>query len=91
MVTATPSRPLPAELVEQPQPYGGLEGNPVARAHARARVWTASDEESPLGRALVWLVVIPALVFLVSNPLGWIVLFLLGLGAAALCGFGGIL
>ena len=99
MATATPVRPLPAEPPEQvqpqpqpqPQPFAGLEGNPVARAHARARVRTASDEESPVGRMLVWLVVIPAIVFLVSNPVGWLVLFLLVLGTAALTGFGGIL
>ena len=40
---------------------------------------------------LLWVVVIPAIVFLVSNPLGWIVLFLLVLGVAVLSGFGGIL
>jgi hypothetical protein len=97
MVTATPARPVQAERVEQPrpqpqpQPYAGLEGNPVARAYARDRGRTASAEESPIGRALVWLVVIPAIVFLVTNPVGWIVLFLLVLGAAALSGFGGIL
>ncbi|MDX6570074.1 MAG: hypothetical protein QOH15_2652 [Gaiellales bacterium] len=37
------------------------------------------------------MVLIPAIVFLVSNPLGWIVLFLLALDGACLFGFGGIL
>ena len=33
----------------------------------------------------------PAMVFLVSNPLGWLMLFLMCLGIAVLTGFGGIL
>ena len=69
-----------------------LQDNPVARAHARAQEHGESGrEDHPLGRVLLWVVVIPAIVFLVSNPLGWIVLFLLCLGVALLSGFGGIL
>jgi hypothetical protein len=44
-----------------------------------------------MGRLLLWTVVIPTIVFLVSNPLGWIILFLLCLGSAAALGFGAIL
>jgi hypothetical protein len=65
--------------------------NPVARAHERARGREPSNEDHPIGRVLVWVVVIPTIVFLVSNPVGWLVLFLLVLGVAVLSGFGGIL
>lgn len=71
-----------------------LAGNPVARAHARAsrsgNAGTASDGH-PVQPALVFLVVLPTLIFLVSNPVGWIVLFTLCLGFGYLFGFGGIL
>ena len=80
--------PLSPEL-EQP---GWHTGNPVAQAHARARGRVgASELDHPIARGLVWTVLIPAIVFLVSNPVGWIVLFLLALGGAFLFGFGGIL
>ena len=71
-----------------------LSGNPVARAHARAARDSRPEPEGaehPLGRALVFLVVIPTVVFLVSNPIGWLALFGLCLGIAVLSGFGGIL
>ena len=68
-----------------------LAGNPVARAHARARERSASVEESSIGRVLVWTLVVPTIFFLASNPFGWLLLFLLTLGIAALTGFGGIL
>jgi hypothetical protein len=71
-----------------------LSGNPVARAHARAARDSRPEPEGaehPLGRALVFLVVVPAIVFLVSNPIGWLTLFGLCLGIAVLTGFGGIL
>jgi hypothetical protein len=44
-----------------------------------------------MGRVLVWTIVVPPLFFLASNPVGWLLLFLLTLGIAALTGFGGIL
>jgi len=74
--------------LEQP---GWHSGNPVAQAHARARVREPAEADHPISRVLVWTVVIPAIVCLVSNPLGWIVLFLLALGGAFLFGFGGVL
>jgi hypothetical protein len=75
--------------LEQP---GWHTGNPVAQAHARARGRVERREaDHPIGRILIWTVLIPAIVFLVSNPVGWLVLFLLALGGAFLFGFGGIL
>jgi hypothetical protein len=68
-----------------------LAGNPVARAHARARERSSSVEESSIGSVLVWTLVVPTIFFLASNPVGWLLLFLLTLGIAALTGFGGIL
>jgi hypothetical protein len=65
--------------------------NPVAQAHARAHLRTTATSDGPMGRLLLWTVVIPTIVFLVSNPLGWIILFLLCLGSAAALGFGAIL
>jgi hypothetical protein len=69
-------------------------GNPVAQAHARAARSTASEStahSSLLSGALLWTVVIPAIVFLVSNPLGWVVLLMLVLAFGALTAFGAIL
>jgi hypothetical protein len=71
-------------------PYDSISSNPVARAHARARTRSSEPEERRLGRVLVWTVVVPGIVLLVSNPFGWILLFLLVLGFAALTGFGSI-
>jgi hypothetical protein len=71
-----------------------LAGNPVALAHARAtRENHASPAAAghPIGTALLFLVVLPAILFLVSNPLGWLLLFGLCLGFGYLFGFGGIL
>ena len=71
-----------------------ISGNPVARAHARAARDSRPEPEGaehPLGRALVYLVVIPGIFFLASNPFGWLALFGLCLGIAVLTGFGGIL
>jgi hypothetical protein len=70
-----------------------LAGNPVARAHARASrdPATSSATGSRIGRALVLLVVLPAILFLVSNPVGRLLLFWLCLGFGLLFGFGGIL
>ena len=71
-----------------------LAGNPVALAHARAaREHHAPPrgEGSPIGTALFFLLVAPALIFLVSNPLGLLLLFGLCLGVGYLFGFGGIL
>ena len=71
-----------------------LAGNPVALAHARAtRENRASPAGSghPVGTALLFLVATPAILVLVSNPLGWLALFGLCLGFGYLVGFGGIL
>jgi hypothetical protein len=69
--------------------------NQVARAHAGAAKRTLAEPTSAhrsiVGQVLLWIVLIPAIVFLVSNPLGWVVLLLLVLGFAALFAFGGIL
>jgi hypothetical protein len=71
-----------------------LAGNPIARAHARAsRSGNASTASGghPVKPALVFLVVLPTILFLVTNPVGWIVLFMLCLGFGYLFGFGAIL
>jgi len=71
-----------------------LAGNPVARAHARAARQghpTPAGDGSRIGTSLLFLVVLPAVFFLVSNPLGWVLLFWLCLGFGLLFGFGGIL
>jgi hypothetical protein len=47
--------------------------------------------KSMLPTALLFLVVMPAIILLVSNPLGWIVLLMLCFGFAYLFGFGSIL
>jgi hypothetical protein len=67
-------------------------GNPVARAHARAGNGRQTpDARGPLPTLLVWGVVVPFILALVSNPLGWFLLFLLLLGIGGLLGFGGVL
>jgi hypothetical protein len=71
-------------------PFESISSNPVARAHARARTRSYERQESRISGVLVWLVVVPGILLLVSNPFGWIVLFLLVMGFAALTGFGGI-
>ena len=71
-----------------------LVGNPVALAHARARRENRPPSPGaghPIGTALLFLVVVPALIFLVSTPLGLLALFGLCLGFGYLFGFGGIL
>jgi hypothetical protein len=80
----------PASILDDPD----LAGNPVALAHARALGRGGSPSASaghPVGLALVFLAVIPTLILLVSNPLGWFVLFMLCFGFAYLFGFGSIL
>ena len=80
----------PASILDNPD----LAGNPVALAHARAIGRSGEPPASaghPVGLALVFLVVIPTIVLLVSNPLGWFVLFMLCFGFAYLFGFGSIL
>jgi hypothetical protein len=67
-----------------------LDVNPVARAHTRASQ-TAVTSEGALGRVLLWTLVVPTILFLVSNPLGWLLLFVLCLAAAVGFGFGAIL
>jgi hypothetical protein len=62
--------------------------NPIARAHARPGT---ADSAGGLGRVLVFAVVIPLVLFLVSNPLGWLLLLLLCLGGAAAVGVGAFL
>ena len=82
-------RPIPKLRGRQPLPsYDPLAGNPVARAHARRGGASSAAAGSPIGRILLWTVAIPAIVFLVSNPLGWLILFLMCLGVAV--PFGGI-
>jgi hypothetical protein len=71
-----------------------LAGNPVALAHARAaRETHASPARAghPVSTALLFLVVLPAILFLVTNPLGWLLLLGLCFGFGYLFGFGGIL
>jgi hypothetical protein len=69
----------------------GLEGNPVARAHARPSRRSDSAGGSIAGQAAVWLIVVPTIIGLVSNPIGWLLLFLLCIGAGAAFGLGGLL
>jgi hypothetical protein len=94
-VTATrPDLTIRPVHADDPVPFdldAALAGNPVARAHARARGRSSSVEGSSIGRVLVWTLVVPTIFFLASNPVGWLLLFLLTLGIAALTGFGGIL
>lgn len=71
-----------------------LARNPIARAHARASrsgIATTGSGGHPVQPALVFLVVLPTILFLVTNPVGWIVLFMLCLGFGYLFGFGAIL
>ncbi|HEY1479588.1 MAG TPA: hypothetical protein VGF46_06140 [Gaiellales bacterium] len=68
-----------------------MAANPVARAHARARLRPEPPEASPTVRVAGSAVVVLTIFALVSNPLGWILLFLLCLGFAVLFAFGGIL
>ena len=71
-----------------------LAGTPVALAHARAARENHAPSAGaghPLGTALLFLVVAPTLILLVSNPLGWVILLGLCFGFAYLFGFGGIL
>jgi hypothetical protein len=80
----------PSSVLDDPD----LAGNPVALAHARAareHHAPSRGEGSPVGTALFFLVAAPALIFLVSNPLGLLLLFGLCLGFGYLFGFGGIL
>jgi hypothetical protein len=83
--------PRVGSILEDPD----LAGNPVALAHARAtrknHRATAGSGGHPIGTALLFLVVVPAIIFLVSNPLGWVLLLGLCFGFAYLFGFGGIL
>ena len=99
-MSMTATRPRSPEAREahaeapRPEPlpsYDTLVGNPVARAHARRGGVSSAADGSPIGRILLWTVAIPAMIFLVSNPLGWLILFLMCLGIAVLTGFGGIL
>jgi hypothetical protein len=87
--TATPprtvTRPAPIERID-------LTGNPVAAAHQRRASRPDRDiETGRLGRILVLGVVVPTLLFLVSNPLGWLLLFFTILAVGALTGIGSIL
>ena len=71
-----------------------LAGNPVALAHARALRQGESPTAgggNPAAAALIFLVVAPTIVLLVSNPLGLLVMFLLCLLLGYLIGFGGAL
>jgi len=71
-----------------------LAGNPVALAHARAKRENRESPpgaDGPIGTALLFLVVVPAILLLVSNPLGWVILLGACFGFAYLFGFGGIL
>lgn len=82
--------PRTASILDDPD----LAGNPVALAHARAARENhrrSPGAGHPIGVALFFLVVVPAILFLVSNPLGLLLLFGLCLGFGYLFGFGGIL
>jgi hypothetical protein len=77
-------------LIDDPD----LAGNPVARAHARAAhrgPTSARSHRRPLLEVVALLVIVPAIVLLVSNPAGWVLLFMLCLGFGYLFAFGGIL
>lgn len=84
------ARTHPGSWLDNPD----LAGNPVALAHARAQRESPASRAGtgrPAGSALPLLVVVPAIVLLVSNPLGWVALFGLCLGLGYLFAFGGIL
>jgi hypothetical protein len=84
--------PAPRPPARLPIDRVDLTGNPVAAAHER---WPKrSDrpvETGRYGQILLWLVLIPTLLFLVSNPVGWLLLLFGCLAAGALTGVGGIL
>lgn len=80
----------PTSILNNPD----LAGNPVALAHARAGRGghsTATAAGHPAATPLVFLVVMPTIILLVSNPLGWLVLLMLCFVFAYLIGFGGSL
>jgi hypothetical protein len=81
-----PAVPRPADT--SPPRAGSLSSNPVAVAHARGA--TSAAEGHWMSGVLVWTVLIPTLVVLVSNPLGWVILFMLVLAGATLTAFGAI-
>jgi hypothetical protein len=85
-----PVRTQAGSLLDDPR----VAGNPVARAHARAARETRATpahDGNRIGTVLLFAVVLPSIFFLVSNPLGWVLLFWLCLGFGLLFGFGGIL
>jgi hypothetical protein len=92
-----PAVPAPSSRrAAPPPPWLDLElaANPVARAQLRAEQGRGRSDPRPGGRlatVLVWTVVVPTLVGLVSNPAGWLVLFLLCLGVGGALGFGSAL
>jgi hypothetical protein len=92
-VVATPApsaaTPRPASA---PIDLANLAGNPVAAAHARrANLRDRDVDTGRLGHVLVLAVVVPTILFLVSNPLGWLLLFLTCLAVGAVTGIGSIL
>jgi len=100
-MSATAERVAPHELSTGHTPEPSLEAtpfdpdavatNPVARAHARARLRPEPPEARPTLRVAGSAVIVLTIFALVSNPLGWILLFLICIGFAVLFAFGGIL
>jgi hypothetical protein len=99
--TTTPREPIaapapaapaaPARPARPPLDLADLAGNPVAAAHSRRASRPDRDiDTGRLGRILVFAVVVPTILFLVSNPVGWLLLLLACIGAGALTGIGGI-
>jgi hypothetical protein len=88
-LTRPAPRPQPRELapVRRSEPVhvpGSLEDdfgrNPVARAYRRGAPDRDAASSSLAGRALLFGVVLPALIFLVAGPIGWILLAVAVLG-----------
>ena len=87
-------RPRRASPGHPPAPPSTIPIWPATRSRSRMRVPPARIArltQAAVTRPELFLVVTPAVLSLVSNPLGWLALFGLCLGFGFLFGFGGIL
>jgi hypothetical protein len=88
-VPSTPASNAVRRAIPHSPEDADLAGNPVAAM--RARPERPSADLPRLRLVLIWAVLVPTIVFLVSNPLGWLLLFFAILGVGALTGLGSIL
>jgi hypothetical protein len=80
-------RSQPSRSTLDPDALADLARNPVARAHQRDLPDRASGSASLAGRALLFGLVLPGLVFLAASPIGWVLLLL---GALAVFSFSSV-